>query len=607
MANNFDSPAIMQPLIYSGFFDTTSIAYLLETNQIVNRMIKMPMLMLAIVRGEQEAAEKIIAAHPKLLLKKGHAVDHSGRTIIATPFQAALGADDELMWQMMMGYFEILEIEGVIASAEKTMKRQYEAQFPFGNKETPADELKPYYTEIASAICHNTDNGEAAINAFRQYINENITIKTGKHFNMQHLLAACLVFIDDPYDFNTIQRQTFWKKVIGYIQRVMPMNYIQAHCCGLNRVNHNIKVFKRTCLFGYGTFVFPLKESSGLGFDYAIRSIYSGKPLTDVIPSSTEMSNARHNLIHYLNLKENRLNDLRNILNRPHSPQHALEAVLKGNEKQARVLIRNNPEFLLQRLTAVDFSGRQISATPFQGALGAEDSDMWQMMIPYFELLETKGFIESADYEIKRQFDEQYPNGIRILRASKLQPQYNELAKAIINHEDKGDSAISVFRKKLSKEKTITSGKHFNMQHLLAAYQAYIDHYVYMDERLARRFWINVVGHLQRQIPAHYAQKICCGFKFEYITFKFERTLAFNKGDIFFPIEEGTGLGVDAAIRARLHDNRGFISPYEPSDREVMSTKEDIRDYCYKKSLSLCNLQERLKQLTPSSSYCVIS
>ncbi len=75
-------------------------------------------------------------------------------------------------------------------------------------------------------------------------------------------------------------------------------------------------------------------------------------------------------------------------------------------------MIQANPKLLLVKSQTKDYSGRTIIATPFQAALGAEDERMWEMMKPYFSTLEDLGAIDSARGEIKRQFDEQFPEGI---------------------------------------------------------------------------------------------------------------------------------------------------------------------------------------------------
>src|SRR5688500_6820432 len=49
-------------------------------------------LLTYVILGEQDKANAMIKANPKWLLIQSKAVDYSGRTIIATPFQAAIGA-----------------------------------------------------------------------------------------------------------------------------------------------------------------------------------------------------------------------------------------------------------------------------------------------------------------------------------------------------------------------------------------------------------------------------------------------------------------------------------------------------------------------------------
>jgi hypothetical protein len=218
-----------------------------------------------VVRGEQEQAEKMIAANPALLLVRSKAKDYSGRTIHGTAFQAALGAEDERMWEMMMPYFENLP-EGVAL-------KQFNQQFPDGIEDTPSKKLQPFYNDLANAIINDEDNGLGAIEAFRIAITQNNHIAKGTHFNMQHLLAAYLAYIDNFVRLATLSnRDIFWQRVIGYVQRQMPANYAQAHCSGLKDVIDNGYGFNRTFRFlRWGEF-FPLLGDSGLGFDFGCYS-----------------------------------------------------------------------------------------------------------------------------------------------------------------------------------------------------------------------------------------------------------------------------------------------------------------------------------------------
>src|SRR3990167_3967437 len=84
-----------------------------------------------------------------------------------------------------------------------------------------------------------------------------------------------------------------------------------------------------------------------------------------------------------------------------------LEHVLKG-EKQAVIDILNkhkHPALLFRKAKAKDYSGRTIYASPYQAALGAEDTDMLQMMKTYFDQ------ITDGRKEALKQYDEQFPNG----------------------------------------------------------------------------------------------------------------------------------------------------------------------------------------------------
>jgi hypothetical protein len=71
-----------------------------------------------VVRGEQKEAEEMIIANPELLLMRARVKDYSGRTIEATPLQAAAGSDDGQMEKMIQGHLSKLE------DGEKEEKRQ---------------------------------------------------------------------------------------------------------------------------------------------------------------------------------------------------------------------------------------------------------------------------------------------------------------------------------------------------------------------------------------------------------------------------------------------------------------------------------------------------
>ncbi len=221
-----------------------------------------------VVQGEQDKAQAMIEKNPELLLIRSEAKDYSGRTIIGAAFPAALGAGDKPMWEMMLPYFESLE--------QGEALRQFNEQFPNGIEETPASELKADYNVIALAIINDEDNGLSVIEGFRKKITSQKEITQGKHFNLQHLIAAYQAYIDN---FNTLatwsNRDLFWQKVIGYVQRQMTAYDAQIHCSGVKSVLDNEKSFSRTFKFCNGGEFFPLVPEVGLGFNFACFSYYA--------------------------------------------------------------------------------------------------------------------------------------------------------------------------------------------------------------------------------------------------------------------------------------------------------------------------------------------
>ncbi len=214
---------------------------------------------------------------------KAKAKDYSGRTILGTAFQAAIGAGDKPMWEMMLPYFAGLEKGEAL--------RQFHEQFPEGiEDEVSAEDLKEYYNAIALAIISHKDQGLSAIEKFRKQIAFQGEITQGKHFNLQHLIAAYQTYID-YFDAltNWDNRDLFWQKVIGYVQRQMTAYDAQVHCSGIQSVLETERAFSRTLKFPGGEKFFPLSVDSGLGFDFACFS-YRWMPLVIQILPPTPRS-----------------------------------------------------------------------------------------------------------------------------------------------------------------------------------------------------------------------------------------------------------------------------------------------------------------------------
>ncbi len=293
-------------------------------------------------------------------------------------------------------------------------------------------------------------------------------------------------------------------------------------------------------------------------------------------------------------------------LNLPASKK-LLQHVVLGQQKAAEEMIAANPSLLLIESEAEDYSGRIIVGTAFQASLGAGDSLMWEMMKPYFleirELQEQAqkeqvDISELARLEMLKQYNKQFPGDIEQETAIDLMPFYEALVIAITNDADNGEVAITDFRTQLeSSGKKVNKGHHFNMQHLIAVMTAYVDNFERLDSWANRdTFWIEVIGFVQRQIPAHFAQAHCSGLKSvadNPSTLK--RCLKFYKGGRrFFPVLQNRGLGFSFAVysgngRGRLHHLRrapSFVDGALPM----------LKNYVKQKQTQLLDLNLSLKE-----------
>ncbi|MFI4917944.1 MAG: hypothetical protein ACHP65_00145 [Legionellales bacterium] len=283
MASGAEPPRLLiettlaTPLLFSGvspsFFTTKDLYNLSLTSktfrQLASDNLACARLLKHVILGDEGYAQDMIEANPTLLFMKTSAQDYSGRTIIATPFQGAIGAGDTSMWKMMLPHLDIREA-----------LRQFREWFPNGIETTPAADLQAIYNEIARAIINGDAQGRLAIEEFRQIITSPKEITHGHHFNLQHLLAAYQAYIDNFYPLSPLGNwdnlDLFWKQVIGYVQRQMTAYDAQMHCSGVHSVLDTPRLFRRLLkLSGGEEFFSPLLVNSGLGFDFAVFSYYS--------------------------------------------------------------------------------------------------------------------------------------------------------------------------------------------------------------------------------------------------------------------------------------------------------------------------------------------
>lgn len=238
-----------------------------------------------------------------------------------------------------------------------------------------------------------------------------------------------------------------------------------------------------------------------------------------------------------------------------------LSAVVCGDEKLAKKIVTVHPKLLLDASARVkDYSGKEIKdLTPLQAAICAGDVDMVQMI---FDVLQHKledGITLSFEpkHEIQRQFSKIYPEGIDAVEAyQKVEAQafkastLNQIFAAInaatenqvkfeldtpgqaiiateeeLRFEQENPGVVSEHRRlnvalhnfraqvaALSNLETI-----FNPFNLLAAFDLYNEQYDNLsgndDEQENKRdlLWWQVVGYIQRHLPACYLQAFARG------------------------------------------------------------------------------------------------
>jgi hypothetical protein len=212
---------------------------------------------------------------------------------------------------------------------------------------------------------------------------------------------------------------------------------------------------------------------------------------------------------------------------------------------------------------------------------------MWEMILPYLNELEPG--------EALRQFREWFPEGIEETPASDLKTKYDTLASAIITDKDHG--LIKEFRKDITANQRIREGKHFNLQHLIAAYQAYIDHFKAFDTWENRDLFLKkVIGYVQRQMTAYDAQIHCSDLRNVLDKeFSFNRTLILENGVKFFPLGINSGLGFSFACYGASARSYVMFEPWALEGFEKL-TVHVLKNYVEQKQLALAELKESLEQ-----------
>ena len=278
---------------------------------LTTRCEQVEILLQHVVRGEETEAESLLQIDPELLLESGIVRDYSNRIIFGTALQIAAGAEDvryqqneKCMAEMIQRYWKRL------SKGDVKIATQIQKQYPEGyaiQEETRIVNDSEALHKVIDAIANAAlgDDCEAALQAFRKYLQPNVVFKTGRHFNTYLLIQAFKLY-DDNYSrfggWDSEKNNLCWRKVIGYIQRFLPACYAQAFCQGIHYIVEEDEPLSRCLRFrdNNKAVFFPLDSDPRfrLGYDFAVDEY--GRALASARPMAT-----RHRLFYQLCQEKN--------------------------------------------------------------------------------------------------------------------------------------------------------------------------------------------------------------------------------------------------------------------------------------------------------------
>lgn len=267
--------------------------------------------------------------------------------------------------------------------------------------------------------------------------------------------------------------------------------------------------------------------------------------------------------------------------------QKLLTHVVQGEQSEAEFLIKLFPDLLILKGRVRDYSGRIIEGTALQIALGAEDvryREDEECMAEMIQRHLRKQFTNSEEI-ISAQVAEQFPEGWEEKeneRAKKDLEALNEVVKAISQSQTDADcdKALNKFSEYLKPKSIIKTGKHFNFQLFVKAFDLFEENYDKFGDNSGRYnsrknilFWQKVIGCIQRYLPACFAQALCQGIiKLVERGQKLERSLKFKyrRDDaLYFPLDSdphfrlGDKFAVSVGGSAEWHGDPGGLAKGE--------------------------------------------
>lgn len=258
--------------------------------------------------------------------------------------------------------------------------------------------------------------------------------------------------------------------------------------------------------------------------------------------------------------------------------------ITRGEQKEAEEIIKKDPAILLNTGTVIDYSEREIEGTPYRIALGAEDVKVSkgkkeECMVEMLERYLRK--LTNGEFEILKQQAEQFSKGSKEAEEKKHEEDLAELKKIThaieaANSDADCKKALDEFREYLRPKNIIKSGKHFNVRMLAEAFKLYDKNYYHFGGSGCRKnnlYLQQVIGHIQRYLPACYAQVFCQGLYFivdRRHTLK--RCLILPDGFRYYPLDSDPSfrLGYECAIPGMIVPTLSGVGEHLGACRTLM-------------------------------------
>jgi hypothetical protein len=260
---------------------------------------------------------------------------------------------------------------------------------------------------------------------------------------------------------------------------------------------------------------------------------------------------------------------------------------------------------------------RKIIGSPFQAALGAGDKELYKYMAKYFDR------VEDGVALAQNQIQERFPNGFDYPASDY---DFSTIINAITNDQtlasdNNPSDATQKTLKKLRKDflpTDVTQGHHFNLNHLVKAFDTYNQQFNNWNWNQRSLFWCQVIGYLERFVPVVDAQAFCQGLYYllEQKQLQARALSLYNyqsSSDItYYPVNSTpAGLGFDFGIVVSSAPRPGVRGGVGDAAPRVWAGAGILKNYVEQKHQNLATFSSALssgltQQAEPNSTRCTI-